>query len=148
MKIKKTLARGSGVDDLLALALANTYVALDSAHTQRYHGFASSPPHICGDHITHKMWLSTFCAGNPHGGFCEGGRAQEAHSIKARPYHPPLSTKPQSTDFWTRARRTPQGSRPLGAGTYPGPFTDGMWLKERRREWLSLRQCGAIYWNC
>ena len=28
-------------------------------------------------------------AGNPHGGFYEGGRAQEAHSFKARPYPPP-----------------------------------------------------------
>ena len=27
-------------------------------------------------------------AGNPHGGFCEGGRAQEVNSFKARPYPP------------------------------------------------------------
>ena len=32
-------------------------------------------------------------AGNPHGGFCEGGRAQEAHSLKPRPY-PPLESVP------------------------------------------------------
>ena len=31
-KSKKTLARGSGVDDLLALTLANTYVALARPH--------------------------------------------------------------------------------------------------------------------
>ena len=28
-------------------------------------------------------------AGIPHGGFYEGGRAQEANSFKARPYPPP-----------------------------------------------------------
>jgi hypothetical protein len=32
-------------------------------------------------------------AGIPHGGFYEGGRAQEANSFKARPYPPQVLTR-------------------------------------------------------
>jgi len=42
-------------------------------------------------------------AENPHGGFCEGGRAQEANSFKARPY-PPLATW-RGLDCWRLGNR-------------------------------------------
>ena len=61
---------------------------------------------------------------------------------------PPALYKAAVARFLDTGAPPPAGVKTIGCWHVPGSFSDGMSLKERRREWLSLRRCGAMYWNC
>jgi hypothetical protein len=64
-----------------------TFIAGTSEFYSRVHRVFEAA--ACGFPATNVV--KHIVAGIPHGGFYEGGRAQEANSFKARPY-PPLET--------------------------------------------------------
>src|SRR5882762_10322832 len=78
---KETLARGPGVNDVLALPIGILLCGVGLARTNHAKAL-SAAPHNWGYHITHEVCWSTLRAGNPPVRIRGGGREQSRSLLR------------------------------------------------------------------